>query len=163
MSIRTIQFRLGMGAIVLSLFLILYGIPNWVTAPANVPKIVLSPLFWPMVLAAILAIVGAGLILAARKCDKPAGNDRDDIKARASQYGRLVILAALMAATVYALPRLGLVWTSMLTIAALALLIQSRHPMTVLLCAIIVPLVLYGFFAHIAGVAIPQGNYLRLP
>ena len=163
MSLRTIQFRLGAGAITLSLFLIFYGIPNWVNAPANIAKIVLSPVFWPMVLAVVLGMAGVGLILVASKCDKPSDDSLDTSPDRLYEYVRLFILAALMVATVYALPRLGLVWTSMLTIVCLAILIQSRYPKTVLLCAIIVPLVLYGFFAHVAGVAIPQGNYLRLP
>jgi len=30
-------------------------------------------------------------------------------------------------------------------------------------CAVLIPLVLYVFFAHIAGVAIPQGDFVRLP
>ncbi|ASJ72850.1 tripartite tricarboxylate transporter TctB family protein [Granulosicoccus antarcticus] len=164
MSIRTIQFRLGIGTMICSAFLIFYAIPNWVTSPANVPKIVLSPVFWPMVVAVFLALVGAGLLASARKFDKSAdsiseSSDTDHF----AEYGRLAALAVLMIATVYVLPLLGLVWTSMLTIVALALLIQSRYPKTVVLCAIIVPLVLYAFFAHVAGVAIPQGIFLRLP
>lgn len=164
MSIRTIQFRLGIGTMICSAFLIFYAIPNWVSAPANVPKIVLSPVFWPMVLAVILAMVGVGLLASARKFDKSTDSSRENPATdRFYQYGRLAALAVLMVATLFALPRLGLVWTSMLTIVALALLIHSRHRITVVLCAIIVPLVLYGFFAHVAGVAIPQGNYVRLP
>ncbi len=164
MNIRTIQLRLGIGAMICSAFLIFYAIPNWVTAPANVPKIVLSPIFWPMVLAIILAMVGLGLLTSARKFDKPASSSSDNHATDSfNEYGRLAALAALMVATVYALPRLGLVWTSMLTIVALALLVHTKHRRTVLLCAIFVPLVLYGFFAHIAGVAIPQGNFVRLP
>ena len=31
------------------------------------------------------------------------------------------------------------------------------------LVAIVLPLVLYAFFAHIAGVAVPQGEFIRLP
>ena len=163
MSLRVIQFRLGISAIVLSVFLIFYGIPNWVTAPSNVPKIVLSPVFWPMVLAAVLALAGIGLILVARKCEETIDATNEDVSDRLAGYTRLGLLAALMLATVYVLPRLGLVWTSMLTIVAVALLVRTRYPITVLLCAIIVPLVLYVFFAHIAGVAIPQGDFVRLP
>ena len=53
--------------------------------------------------------------------------------------------------------------TSMLIFVATALLVRTRHPKTALVCAVIVPLVLYAFFAHVAGVAIPQGNFMRLP
>jgi hypothetical protein len=64
---------------------------------------------------------------------------------------------------VYALPYLGLVLTTMLVIVALGLLVKTQHPKTVIICAVLVPLILYVFFAHIAGVAVPQGNFLRLP
>ena len=32
-----------------------------------------------------------------------------------------------------------------------------------LVTSFVVPLLLYAFFAHVAGVAIPQGNFVRLP
>ena len=163
MSMRAIQCRLGTGALILSAFLVFYGIPNWVSAPDNVPRIVLSPVFWPMVLSVILAMVGIGLLLAARQCEAPGESYREDLLDRLSEYGRLIVLALLMLAIVYALPRLGMVLTSMLIIVVMAFLVRSRHPVTVFLCALIVPLLLYVFFAHIAGVAIPQGNLLRLP
>ena len=76
---------------------------------------------------------------------------------------RLAVMAGLMAVTMLVLHRLGLVLTSMLLFVAVAYLVQSKHKKTAWLCAIIVPLVLYAFFAHVAGVAIPQGDFLRLP
>ena len=44
-----------------------------------------------------------------------------------------------------------------------ALLVRTSHPKTALVAAVAVPLVLYLFFAHVAGVAIPQGDFVRLP
>ena len=102
-----------------------------------------------------MAIVGGSLLASARHFEKSVGSrDQNSSKDHLFEYGRLVALAILMAATVYALPRLGLVWTSMLTIVALALLIQSRYTKTVVLCAIIVPLVLED---TLAGRFIRQG------
>ena len=86
---------------------------------------------------------------------------------RAAAVGRVLALAALMLAMLWLLPRLGMVWTSMLAFAALAFLVATPHRRTALLCAALVPLALYAFFAHVAGIAIPQGDvaadYVRLP
>ena len=68
-----------------------------------------------------------------------------------------------MVATFGVMPWLGMVWTSMLAFVALAFLVKTRHPATAFICAIVVPLVLYAFFAHVASVAIPQGELVRLP
>jgi len=68
-----------------------------------------------------------------------------------------------MCLTMVALPRLGMVWTAMLVLAACAFLFQTRHPIVAIICAVVMPLLLYLFFAHVAGIAIPQGNFVRLP
>jgi len=51
----------------------------------------------------------------------------------------------------------------MLAFLATAFLVRTSHPKTAVICALCVPLVLYVFFAHVATVAIPQGNFVRLP
>jgi len=76
---------------------------------------------------------------------------------------RLLGLALIMVFTMLGLPRLGMVWTAMIAFAATAFLFQTRHPVTALISAIVIPLLLYVFFAHVAGIAVPQGNYIRLP
>ncbi len=70
-----------------------------------------------------------------------------------------VILVVYLAAV----PWIGLVWASIPAFIAVAFLIQTRHPKTAVIAAILVPLVLYAFFAHVAGVAVPQGEFVRLP
>jgi len=76
---------------------------------------------------------------------------------------RLEGLALIMILTMFALPRLGMVWTAMIVFVATAFLFKTRHPVIAIVCAVIIPLLLYLFFAHVAGIAIPQGNYVRLP
>lgn len=161
MTAKQIQNRLGTGACIAALFLIFIAIPNWVSSPSNVSNIVLSPTFWPYTLSAITGLTGLGLIAAGRRAStKPLDEEPDG---SAQSWTRLAALGAIMIVTMFALPRLGMVWTCMLVFAATAILFKTRHPVTALICAITIPLALYAFFAHVAGVAIPQGNYVRLP
>ncbi len=162
MSPKVIQFRLGIGACIVAAFLTFIGIPNWVSSPSNVQNIVLAPTFWPYVLTAMTGLAGLGLILVAGHASQDdEGEDEED--ASGNPWLRLAALAAIMIATMFALPRIGMVWTTMVVFALTAFLFRTRHPVTALICAVTIPLALYAFFAHVAGVAIPQGNYVRLP
>lgn len=160
---RAVQLQLGIAACVIGVFLMVHAIPHWISAPSNMRNIVLSPRFWPYILSGLTVLVGLGLLWTGRKAapdDGPANPPIDDPR---SGVRRLVAMAALMAVTFWLLPRLGMVWVAMLAFVALAFLIRTRHRVAAVVCAVVVPLVLYGFFAHVAGVAIPQGDYVRLP
>ncbi len=163
MEDRSIQIQLGIGAIAASVFLIAVAIPFWVSSPSNVPNIILSPLFWPNVLSALTGLIGAGLILTSVVRPRPEQAAKSDVDDRPAAFRRLAIMAVIMIATVLVMPRLGLVWTAMVTFVATAFLVKTKHPRSALVCAVLIPLVLYVFFAHIAGVAIPQGDFVRLP
>lgn len=163
MNDRSIQIRLGIGALVAAAFLLLVAIPAWVSTPSNVPNIVLSPLFWPNTLAVLTGVTGLGLILTSLGKPKPPRKPKSDVADRPAAYARLAMAAGIMALTMFAMPRIGLVWTMMLVFVAVAFLVRTSHPKTAIISAILVPLFLYVFFAHVAGVAIPQGNYVRLP
>lgn len=161
-SPQTIQFRLGIGACVAAGILGFYLIPSFVSSPSNVRNIVLSPLFWPYILTGIAGLSGLGLLLASRSASTepdPEAVFETDGKA----WLRLAALALIMVGTMFALSRLGMVWTTMIVFALTALLFRTRHPILALVCAVVIPLLLYLFFAHVAGVAIPQGNFVRLP
>jgi len=163
MDNRSMQMKLGIGAMATAAFLLLIAIPFWVSSPSNVPNIVLSPLFWPNILAVLTGFTGAGLLfmsLRQPRAKQPVHSDVDD---KLAAFSRLGVLAVIMGVTLYAMPRLGLVWTAMLVFASVAFLIRTNHPKTALICAVALPLFLYLFFAHVAGVAIPQGHYVRLP
>lgn len=162
MSPRMIQFRLGIGACFVALVLVLLGIPRWVSSPSNVSNIVLAPTFWPYILAVLTGLSGLGLILASRAAS-PNVDDDEDAVSDGQHWFRLAVLAVVMLLTMFALPRLGMVWTTMIVFAVTAFLFRTRHPIVALVCAVIIPLALYAFFAHVAGVAIPQGNFVRLP
>lgn len=158
---RKSHLHIGIAAIAFSAFLFLVGIPYGVTTPANVRNIVLSPTFWPNIVAGLLAVGGIAMILASRRL-----TDDEHVGFLGGPDGavvRLGLMAVLMLAYLLATPVVGMVWTSMLAFILLALLIKTRHPVAAVLAAVLVPLVLYAFFAHVAGVAIPQGEFVRLP
>ena len=161
MSLSDLNTRLGLVALALAAFLAFVAIPSWVSSPSNVRNIILSPTFWPYVLSGFLALTGIGLVLT------PANPTTDDDETADTPAGsswlRLLGLAIIMGLTMYAMPRLGMVWTCMIAFAAAAFMFRTRYPKAALACAVLVPLVLYAFFAHVAGVAIPQGEFVRLP
>lgn len=157
------QLQLGAGALGTALFLGFIGIPRWVSSPSNVSNIVLAPTFWPYVLTALTGLVAIGLLLVGwRTADYELADDKQP-PAQKAAWGRLAALALIMGLTMVALPRFGMVWTAMIVFAATAFLFKTRHPVIAIICAVVIPLLLYLFFAHVAGVAIPQGNYVRLP
>lgn len=165
MTTKSLHLRVGIATFLGAVFLAAYAIPNYVYSPSNVRNIILSPAFWPYVLAALTALVGLGLVatavfgdLSALDAEAETGNPDG-----AAPWLRLVALAVVMGLIMVGLPRLGMVWTSMLAFLACAWLFRTRHPVAAAICAVIVPLLLYAFFAHVAGVAIPQGDFVRLP
>ncbi|WGH77306.1 tripartite tricarboxylate transporter TctB family protein [Jannaschia ovalis] len=159
---RRLHLQLGIGAVLVAALLLFWAIPTWVSSPSNVRNIVLSPLFWPNTLAALTALIGLSLIATALRLPR-AEKAASDVHDRPQAVARLVGAAVVMVVTFWALPRLGLVWTAMLAFAALAFLVKTRHPGWALGSAVLVPLLLYLFFAKVAGVAIPQGEFIRLP
>lgn len=162
MSPKAIQFRLGIGACVMAGFLGLVAIPFFVFSPSNVSNIVLAPTFWPYTLTGFTGLVGLGLLLVSRK-ESTEPDVAHDHPGDPTSWVRLGGLAVIMIATMFALPRVGMVWTTMIVFALTAFLFRTRHPRTALICAVTIPLALYAFFAHVAGVAIPQGIFVRLP
>ena len=154
------QTAIGLAALLVSAIIILIVIPTWVSSPSNVRNIVLSPVFWPYILSGMTVLIGLGLVVTGFYSSENLTHEPNDIP---GGYRRLALMGAIMVITMFSLPRLGMVWTSMLIFVATAALIRSSHPKTALICAVVVPLALYAFFAHVASVAIPQGDYVRLP
>ena len=162
MSLRVLQLRLGLGACLVALLLVFIAIPTWVSSPSNVSNLVLSPTFWPYTLAALTGLTGIGLILSSRAFSVSRTVYSDE-QIDGNPWIRLAVLAVIMLATMALLPRLGMVWTCIPVFASLALMLKTQHRVIALVCAVVIPLILYAFFAHVAGVAIPQGDFVRLP
>lgn len=155
---RKSHLQIGVASILFAAFLALVGIRFGVSSPSNVSNIILSPLFWPYVVAGLIGLAGLGLVLSSARLGSPETEAHPQ-----GGFVRLGAMAVLMIAYVLLTPLIGLVWTSMIAFAAVAFLVRTHHPKSALIAAVIVPLVLYAFFAHVAGVAIPQGEFVRLP
>lgn len=165
MTTKSLHLRIGLATVAFSAFLAFYAIPTFVFSPSNVGNIILSPAFWPYVLAALTCVVGLGLVATAYVSDLSGFDTETEIDTSdgVAPWLRLLALVVIMVAIMYLLPRLGMVLTCMLAFVACAFMFRTRHPIAAVVCAVIVPLLLYAFFAHVAGVAIPQGNFVRLP
>ncbi|MEO0819489.1 MAG: tripartite tricarboxylate transporter TctB family protein [Pseudomonadota bacterium] len=163
---------LGAGTVVFSAFLLAWLIPNAVVSPRNVSNIVLSPLFWPQIVAVILGIGGAGL-LAVHLTGRARATSEDMEEApplppSLSGELRVLVSAALMFGYFWLVSAIGIVFASMLAYAAFAVLavraVSSRgEVIAVLITAFLLPLLLYAFFGHVAGVSLPQAPFFRLP
>lgn len=158
---------LGLGVIAFGLLLLFVFIPNGISKPSNIRVAVLSPTFWPDIVAwglvgggAMLLIQGlfGRALLPDRKDEEP-----DDDPVPGSPWLRLLGIAIIMAAYYLLIPLLGMVLTSMAVFASLIIVVRSRYRMIGITVAIILPLATYSFFNHVAGVPIPQGQLLRLP
>lgn len=154
------EVQVGLAAIALAAFLLLVGIPYGVAKPSNIRNIVLSPTFWPQILAGLLALAGIGLLIARRGAGRELEGSLLEVRGGLS---RLAGIAILMGAYFWLIPLLGMVWTSMLAFGGVAALVQTRHPLAAAVSSVVIPLLLYAFFAHVAGVSIPQGEFVRLP
>lgn len=158
------QTAIGICAIIFAVFTYFIAIPFGVSTPSNVPNIVLSPLFWPNIIAALTGLVGLGLILTAKtKIMSIAGDEPPFDFSASGGWQRLGIFALLLIIYMASISRLGIVWSSMLAFISLALLIKTNQKITALIVAVVMPLALYAFFAHVAGIALPQGLFVRLP
>ncbi|PWJ21801.1 tripartite tricarboxylate transporter TctB family protein [Jannaschia seohaensis] len=162
MTLRTLQTRLGFAAIAIAALLALVAIPNFVSSPSNVRNIVLSPTFWPYALTGMTALAGLLLLVTGFREEGETPLEEEHPEAEGA-WIRIGGLAAIMVAVMLLLPWLGMPLTCMAAFAATAFLFRTRHPVVAVICAVLVPLVLYVFFAKVAGVAVPQGELIRLP
>ncbi len=153
---------LGLGIIVFSGILFLFLVPTWVITPQNVQILVLSPDFWPYIVAGLLAIGGVLLLLQYAIVHGKRGHDeeRDEV---AGGWRRIGLVGLLMAVYYMILPYLGMVIGSVVAYMAFMAIIGLPRKLPSIIVAIVLPLLLYGFFNHMAGVPIPQADFLQLP
>jgi hypothetical protein len=154
---------LGISVVAFGAFLLLVLIPFGVTSPGNVRIAVLSPTIWPNILALLLMLIGALLTLRALIAGPEKRGEPDASDDGWRPWARIAAAGALMAALFLSLPVLGMPIATGLILLAYAALVRARRPVATILTAILLPLLIYGFFNKIAGVPIPQGQLVRLP
>ncbi|HRY27301.1 MAG: tripartite tricarboxylate transporter TctB family protein [Geminicoccaceae bacterium] len=164
MSAPRTDFWIGVGVVALGSALALVAVPEGVVSPRNVRIAVLSPAFWPNILAWVVALMG--LVLALQSL-RPAKTPDEPHEAAGAmpRHGLLRLLALGVGSIAFCAfaTKLGLVWASMIAFAVVLLLTGTSYRIAAVVVAILLPLALYAFFAHVAAVPIPQGIFVRLP
>jgi hypothetical protein len=160
---RRDETLIGLGVMALAIFILAYMIPNWIVVPRNVRLIFLSPMFWPNILGWVLLVLGGLLTLRALLGTAPPEGQADSLAISRAEGLRLVVMTAMLVVIFFAIPVLGMVWTSMLAFVATVLLTGGKRMGLGVLVAVVLPLALYFFFSKVAGVSIPQGVFVRLP
>jgi hypothetical protein len=119
---------------------------------------------WPRIVSAALILMGGVLFLRAFLGGPgPTSGAEDTPDDGWHSWLRIGAVAILMIAFFLSLPLLGMPIAGAIAIFVYALLVRARRPVTTVLTAILLPLMIYGFFSHVAGVPIPQGKIVRLP
>ena len=165
------DLALGVGLTAFALVLLLVLIPHGISRPGTIRVAVLSPTFWPNIIGWGILIGGLALVLqnlAKRGAPAAESTDAERLEPEpeagsAQPWLRLGALAVMMAAYFVLLDRLGMVIASTLAFLTVAAIVRARRRLAVALTAVLLPLAVYAFFNHVAGVPIPQGRLLRLP
>lgn len=153
---------IGGFAICMALALLIYLIPEYVAKPQAVRNIVLSPVFWPTVIAWMMLVVGGG-ILASQYLDRNREEESSCPKTAIVSV-RVVMFFVFLAAYYLLIPVLGMVWSSSLAFIVFSIVIcGTEYRKTAVIMGLLLPISLYVFFYHVAGVNIPQNELLRLP
>ncbi len=169
MKLNDTDVLLGFGVIAFGVLLLTFAIPNYITSPSNVRALVLSPTFWPIIVAGIIVFMGALLAITRMFGIGMTAPESTDALPNAELDGqnfawlRLVGVAVLMIGLVMATPILGMVLATGIAFVAFAVIVQAPKPILIAVSAVVIPLVLYWFFNHIAGVSVPQGRFFVLP
>lgn len=149
----------GVGVVLLGLLIFSVLIPWGIDQPGSVEHAALAPDFWPQIIAVTMMALGA--VQAAR----PAPDDEDDgadgeesVRWRHRAPGLAAVLGALFG-FYFLIPSLGMVVPAMAVIFGLMVLGGERRWLLAAAVAAGVPVLLYAFFVHVAGIPIPLGVF----
>jgi len=154
---------LGVLCSVIAFFLWFYAIPQWVSAPSNVSRLVLSPTFWPLIIAALIGLCGAYLLFIDNRQTADEIESLEQPENRTTGFIRLFMAAVAMVLFLISVETAGLVIGSMILFLVMIFIVTQTISIRFFVIAVILPVALYGFFAHVASVAIPQGEWMQLP
>ncbi|MEZ5845554.1 MAG: tripartite tricarboxylate transporter TctB family protein [Geminicoccaceae bacterium] len=152
------DFVLGLAIAAFGAVLLLAIIPQAVVVPKGVRSAVLSPAFWPRAIAGFLILSGLLLAIQSR-----LRSEAGEVARHEGLFLRLVAALVLLLAYYWAIRPLGMVVASMIAIMAFGLLGRARNIPVLAAAAVILPLLLYGFFVKVAGLPIPTGRWISFP
>lgn len=167
MTIRNSDFVTSIVFFMLGLLALFVLIPRGVAVPGSVKSYILSPDFWPrliaigVILSAVFLFVESFVIKKispGQTEEEEEGSDYDYPEPVASVRSFILLIA--MFAFYFALPALGLVAGSVLAMASMMIYFGERRWFLIIGLSAVLPVLLYVFFRHVASVPIPLGMYL---
>ena len=149
----------GLAVLLLGVLLLFALIPVGVDSPNAVPHVTLSPAFWPKIISVLLILTG--LLLIVRPAPTAAAGDDSNSGGNGGvrRFVRLAITLFALFAFYFSIEQLGMVLPAILLIIGLARFAGERRFALIGLVGVIVPVALYFFFEHVAGVPIPLGVF----
>ncbi len=162
---------LGAGLAVMSALLYFVVIPLGVTIPSGVRSPVMSPAFWPNIIA--LFLLAMSLLLFARAfaawrrgelvMHKSADVEADEGRAGVPGQVRAIAVIAIMFVYYWLIIKIGLVPASMAALLAVGLATAKPNYWLLIAATPVLPMLLYLFFFKVANVPIPGGEWLVFP
>ncbi len=154
MLLRNRDLWAGLVFLLLGVLLITFLIPVGVVEPKKVKFAVLSPSYYPRIVAIAMSIIGLAIAIGALRRETQVDSTLTfNLNSAVKVCGVFIILIA----TAYALPHAGFVLTTTIALAVLMLLAGERNPIVIGAVAILLPIFLYLFFTKLANVPIPGG------
>ncbi|MDO6564375.1 tripartite tricarboxylate transporter TctB family protein [Amphritea sp. 1_MG-2023] len=164
MLINIKELYLGFAIFISAILLMIFIIPFAVVTPNHVAHAVLSPSFWPNAIAWMLLLLGGGILIKTALYKENKEKVSSVFNEEVFKWLRLALFASFLAVFYWLLPDLGMIWGSSVAYLIFSLLIcRTQHRVAAVSVGLLLPLGLYVFFYHIAGVDIPQSDFVRLP
>ncbi len=164
MPINIKEFAVSGGVFLFGLLLVLFLIPGAIVSPRSVSIAVLDPAFWPKVVSWVLLVLGVCMLLniTLRKRHEPRAACSGSVSCK--NLFRLSVLVVFLSGYYLLLPYVGMVWGSSIAYILLSIAFcKTRYLFTAVAVGVLLPAALYAFFYHVAGVDIPQSEFVRLP
>ena len=161
--VRLTRFT-GVGVFALGMLLFFVLIPTGIDSPSKVDHISLSPDFWPRIISLIFAAMGLLMLFHPEHKAEEDTTKTDDEAAVATlplpaRMLRFAVVLGALFCFYFAIPALGMVAPAIIFIFALMWFAGERRYATITIISAAVPLLLYGFFVHVANIPIPLGVF----
>lgn len=160
---RRNEILIGLAVMALSAVILWLLIPAYVTLPRRVPIKALAPSFWPKIICWVMLLGGAALTLRAAMAAPIPEAIIEDRSVDTPELLRMGGLIVILTSAYFLMPIIGMVWICMIVFILLVMMTGSKRMFWGIAVGVALPLLLYVFFTKVAGVAIPQGQFVRLP
>ncbi len=148
------DFWAGILILLLGATLLAILIPTGIDEPKKVKFAVMSPSYFPRIVAIAMVLVGFAITAGAviNKTPEPMFEGMSGLAT-----AKICAVFFIFLATAFALPNAGFLLTCVFAAAALMLLAGERNPLIICLVSLVLPIALHLFFTKVANVPIPGG------